>query len=127
MIKFRIPSSIATIVALAAGVIAVLNQTTFGFVQPWKTGLTVALALVAGLGISPDKGTAFRNALHLGPKVLIFITTGMTALTLAVSTLSMDGTTKGLIMGILTMLTGLGFGQATAAAPSSVQPAHPVA
>jgi len=54
-----------TLLSLVAGVLAVLNQTSFDLVQPWKTALTVALVFLTGLGISPLTGPAFRNAFEV--------------------------------------------------------------
>lgn len=108
--KLNLPTWATTALALLAGLASVLNQTTFGFIQPWKSALTVGLVLVAGLGIGPLTGQAFRAALHLSQNVNTLIAAVLAAATVATTTLSLSTPLHAVLAGVLTVLAGLGFG-----------------
>ena len=63
MPKLTKPSIAALIASLVAGVLVVLNSTTFSIAPPWHSYLTFGLTALTGLGISPLVGPAFRTAL----------------------------------------------------------------
>jgi hypothetical protein len=106
----KLPSWATTALACIAGLAAVLNQTTFDLVAPWKSVLAIAIVFVAGLGIGPLTGAAFRNALHIPQNVNIIISAAIGAASIAVTTLSMSTAAHATILAALTILAGLGFG-----------------
>jgi hypothetical protein len=108
-IGVNLPTAVTTVLSLVAGALAVLNQTTFGFPPPWGTSLTVVLMFLSGLGISPLVGPGFKNALHLSPQVSLAIATALGAAGTAALTIS-DEPIRALVVGVLTFLSGLGFG-----------------
>ena len=123
MLKINIPSGLAVILAVLAGFLQVLNQTTYGFAAPWHTLVTYVLVVLSAVGISPLVGTAFRqalaNALHVSGTVFTILTVIAMAVTAALQTFTLDSTTYGILAGIVTVLAGLGFG------PNAVAPPPP--
>ncbi len=116
--KFNLPSKLTAILALVAGVLAVLNQFVFKLGSDWSSAVTVALVFISGLGISPLFGQAweskFKSILHIGPGISLLISSGIAALTVAVTTFSITPSVKHAIVVVLTVLAGLGFAPATA-------------
>lgn len=127
MLKLNLPSWATTVLSLLAGVVAVLNTTTFGFDQPWKQILTIGALGLSTIGISPLIGPAFRNALHLSHNVMVLITAAVVVLGGAVETFSWSTSARGITIGILAVLGGLGFGTGTGPVPvvAPPQPASP--
>lgn len=109
---FRLPTAVTVGLALLAGLITVLNTTTFGFVAPWKAVLTVALVFIAGLGIGPLTGAGFRNALHIPQNLNVIISAAIAAATIGSTTIGMSTAAHAIVAGVLTVLAGLGFGTA---------------
>lgn len=109
MIKLNLPSWVVVGLGLLAGIAeyVVLNVP---IVQPWKTGAAVVVLMIGGLGISPLMGAAFTNALHISHNLAQLITAAVTALGLAVTTLSMSSELKGVLVGLLAFLATVGFG-----------------
>jgi hypothetical protein len=116
--RLNIPTAVALVLSLVAGVLAVLNVTTFQFTQPWHNDITVALVFLAAIGISPLVGPYFRNALHLTAAASVVITAVLMAASAAITTLNLSTDAKGIIVGILTFLAGIGFGPATGPVPA---------
>lgn len=110
-----LPAVATLILSLIAGVLSVLNQTTFGFPAPWGTSLTIALLFLSSIGISPLTGANFRNALHLPASVIMVVSAAIAAGGTAALNIS-DSTTRAVVIGILTVLAGLGFGPVPALA-----------
>jgi hypothetical protein len=110
--SLQIPTWATALASATATVLTVLNQTTFGFDAPWRSALTVALAFIAGLGISPLTKKAFQNLIHLPHGVSVAISSGMAAAALGLTQIDASQGVKGLIVGVLTFLAGLGFGPA---------------
>lgn len=101
----------ATLVAsLIAGVLAVLNQTTFVLQNPWHEIVTYGLIFLAGFGITPLIGSAFQNAIHLPHVVTAGITSALVVLQGILSTVSLNGSVHAIIAGVIVVLAGLGFG-----------------
>lgn len=107
--KLNLPSVATLVLSLAAGVLTVLVNKTFGLDREWISGLSVALTFLAGIGIGPLTGDQFVAALHLPPNVLITVTAAMAAATLAATTIH-NSTTAAVVSGVLTFLSALGFG-----------------
>lgn len=119
--RLNVPTAVAVVLALVGGVLQVLNQVIHGISNPWHELFTFGLLVITGIGISPLVGVGFRNALHLTLAATTTITILVMTLTAAVQTLSLDSTVKGIILGILTVAAGLGFGAATGpGAPAAV-------
>lgn len=108
--KLNIPTGLAVVLSLIAGVLTLLNQISFGLAVPWHQLVTFGLVFLVSIGISPLTHGAFRNALHLSGAASTVITTVVMALTAAVTTLSLTSDVKGIIVGVLTFLAGIGFG-----------------
>ena len=107
--KLNLPSQVTVALGLAAGVLAILTQTTFGFAAAWTSYITVALVFLAGLGISPLVGPAFRSALHLSQSMSLIISSALSALAIAVTTFNVSTGVKGILEGVLAFASALGF------------------
>lgn len=118
MLQFHLPTWATTALALLAGLLQVLNTTTFGFVQPWRGAITVAVVFIAGLGIGPLAGSAFRAALHISQNLNVLINAVLAAAVVAVTTLSMGQPVRATILAVLTILAGLGFGTSPVVPPA---------
>jgi hypothetical protein len=125
--KLNIPSWATTILSLIAGGLAILNQVSFGFGSPWGVYVTLALVALAGLGISPLVGAQFRSALHLSHSASLVITSIVTTAGVAVTTLSISPTAKGIVVGILAFLAGVGFAPGPQPAPAPAPTPAPAA
>lgn len=108
--NLKLPTWATTILACLAGLLSVLNQTTFDFVAPWRSVFAVALVFIAGLGIGPLTGSAFRTALHIPQNVNVLISAAIAAASIAVTTISMGTAAHAILLAALTILAGLGFG-----------------
>ncbi len=114
MPSFNLPSKASLVLSVLAGVLAVLNAVVFHVGSDWSAWINAALVFLAGIGISPLVGPAFRAALHLSPVVSLFLSAGISALTVGLSTLHMSSALHAVIAAALAFLAGLGFGPATA-------------
>ena len=108
-LKVSVPTAASVVAALVAGVLAVLNQTVFNFGSEWYNYINIALVFLAGLGITPLTGKAFRAALHLPPWVLTVITAALAALQVALTSVGMPNSWHAVIVAAITVLAGLGF------------------
>lgn len=108
----KLPTWATTIVGLAAGVLAVLNEVAFGLDPTWRGYLSVTLIFLAGLGISPLVGSAFRAALHLSPGVSLVISSALAALALAVHMFNLSSGLRGVLQGVLAFAAAIGFAPA---------------
>lgn len=108
----KLPSWVTTIFGLGAGVIAILNETTFGLDPTWRGYLSVVLIFLTGLGVSPLVGPAFRAALHLSTVMSLTISSGLAALALAVHTFNLSEGLRGVLQGVLTFAAAIGFAPA---------------
>jgi hypothetical protein len=110
--KLKLPSWATISLGVLAGILAVLNQTTFDIASPWKSYVTIALVFLSALGISPLVGEKFQSAVHLAPSVGIVISAALAALAVGLSTLSVSEGVKGLIQGIIVFFGAFGFAPA---------------
>lgn len=117
--KLKAPSWVTTVLALLAGALSVLNQTTFDLGSPWRNVLAIALVFIAGLGIGPLTGSAFRTALHLSQNLSVLISSGLGALSIIVVTIHMSTGVHAVILFVITTAAGLGFG--TTPTPAQLQ------
>lgn len=109
----------ATVVlSLVAGALAVLNQTTFDFGGQWHQVVTVSLVFLAGLGITPLTGAAFKNALHLPHAAAVIITGVFVAMQAVQLDISMSPAVHAVLAGVIVILAGLGFGTGTSTVAS---------
>jgi hypothetical protein len=111
-VSLKLPSWATTIFGLAAGVLAILNETTFGFNPTWRGYASVILIFLAGLGISPLVGSAFRAALHISTAVGLIISSALAALALAVHTFNLSSGLRGVLQGVLAFAAAIGFAPA---------------
>lgn len=116
MTTIKLPSWATTILACIAGLISVLNQSTFDLIAPWKSVLAIALVFIAGLGIGPLTGAAFRTALHIPQNVSVILSAVIGAAAIAVTTINLSTPLHAIILAVLTVLAGLGFGTVPTAA-----------
>ena len=112
MTRKQAPSVETVVLSCVAGILVVLNVTTFGFGQPWLVGTTIALTFLAGLGISPLTGVSFKAALHLPNGVSNVIAAALGALQLGLFTVPMSTGVHAVLAGVITLLAGLGFAPA---------------
>lgn len=130
MTRLRIPTWATIALSVLAGVLSVLNITSFGFVAPWQNLVAVGLAALAALGIAPLTGPSLQTALHISHALALSLASLVSTAVVAVTTLSIDQTAKGIIAGVLTLLAGVLFGPAGGAAPAPAPasvPTSPVA
>ena len=73
----------------------------------------MALIFLAGLGVSPLVGAAFRAALHLSTAVSLLISSALGALALAVHTFNLSEGLKGVLQGVLAFAAAIGFAPTT--------------
>jgi hypothetical protein len=111
--KLKLPSWASVTLGIGAGVLAVLNETTFGFATDWRGYISVVLIFLAGIGISPIVGAAFRAALHLSTTVSLLISSGLAALALAVHTFNLSEGLRGVLQGVLAFAAAIGFAPTT--------------
>jgi hypothetical protein len=111
--RLNLPTWASTILGLGAGVLAVLNETVFGLSTEWHSYIAIALVFLAGLGISPLVGPAFRAAIHLSQGASVLISSALGALALAVSTLNIAEGVRGILQGVLVFAAALGFAPST--------------
>ena len=121
--KIHIPSWLAIVLSVGAGILSVLNVAVFGFTAPWQDFVTIGLAVLAALGISPLTGQSLQTVLHISHAAALSLATALTTAVVAVTTLSMDKTLKGIIIGVLTLIAGVLFGPSVAPAPTPTPPA----
>lgn len=119
--KLNTPTLQTIVLSVAFAILSVLNSTTLHLGAPWTTYITVALVFIAGLGISPLTGAAFRSILHLSNGASNLIAAATAAATLAATTIDTSSPVHAVIVGVLTLLAGLGF------APVPTSPARTVA
>lgn len=120
--KLKLPSWATITLGVVAGILAVLNQTTFDIATPWKAYVTIALVFLSALGISPLVGEKFQSAVHLAPSVGIVISAALAALAVGLSTLSVSEGVKGLIQGVIVFFSAFGFAPAAQYMLGSVKP-----
>lgn len=125
MARLRIPSGAAIALSVIAGVLSLLNVTTFGFAAPWQNLVTIGLTALAGIGIAPLTGAKLLNALHVSHALALSLASIFATASVAVTTLSIDQTAKGIIIGVLTLLAGVLFGPSDGPAPAAPAPAVP--
>lgn len=105
--KLKLPTWATVGLSAVAGVLSVLNLTVFGLDPIWQELVTVGLAALAVLGISPLTGPALQNVLHISHAVALAAAGVFATATVGVSTSSLDGTTKNIIAAVLTVLGGV--------------------
>lgn len=120
----KLPSKWALVLSLVAGGLEVVNEVVLPIGAQWHAYITVGLTFLAGLGISPLVGVAFKNALHLPQGVSLAISSAMAAVTLILTQLTISPGLKSIIGGVLTFLSGIGFGPAWGGVVSYVNPIH---
>jgi hypothetical protein len=111
-VKLNLPSWATVTLGAIAGILAVLNETVFSAGATWGAYITIALIFLAGLGISPLVGPAFRSALHLSAAVSILISSGLAALALALTTIHMSSALHAILGAALAFASALGFAPA---------------
>ncbi len=122
--KLRVPSWLTIGLSVVAGILSVLNVTTFGFAAPWQTVVTLALAALAALGISAATGPKLETILHLTHPASLAIAAVLSTLAVTITTLSINTTVKGILTGVVTVAAGVLCGPGPASVPV---PAPPVA
>jgi hypothetical protein len=127
MMKFNVPTVLATVLAIVAGLAQYFNQATFGLSPAWHSALTYGILLISLLGISPlvgaEIGAAIRNLLHISATLTTVIGLVIFAASAAVTTFSLSMDVKGLILGILAFLAAIGFGPVAPGTPVPAPPA----
>lgn len=110
--SLHLPTPVTVALSVVAGILSLLNLTTFGFAAPWQNLVTIGLAALAAVGIAPLTGPALQNAIHLSHAAALSLASGVSALAVAITTLSIDQTVKGILTGVLTLAAGVLFGPA---------------
>jgi hypothetical protein len=127
VIKFNLPTAVTVILGILAGILEYLNTVTFNFPVSWHQAIKYGILLVGLVGVTPlvgaNIGAAIRNVLHMTPATFTAVSAGVYALAAAVSTFSITGETKGIILGVVAFLSTIGFGITGAAAVPAVKTA----
>jgi hypothetical protein len=105
----KLPSWVAVTLGLIAGILAILNEVTFGLDAELRGYVSIVLVFLVGLGITPLVGPAFRAALHLSQTVSLFISTGLAALALAIHTLNVTEGVRSVLQFVLVFAAAIGF------------------
>lgn len=117
----KLPSWASVTLGLIAGVGAVLNEVAFSFTAEWRSFISIGLIFLAGLGIAPLVGPAFRAALHLSQTASLFISSALGALALAVHTLNVSEGVRGVLQGVLTFAAAVGFAPSTTVIEAKIE------
>lgn len=120
-ITIGIPTVAAVVLSLVAGGLQVINEVVLEASPQWHSYIAIILVFLAGIGISPLVGSAFRAALHLPPWAGYLISAALAAAVLALSTVGMSNAAHAVIAAVVTIFAALGF------APSSLPVAAPEA
>lgn len=105
--KLKLPTWLTVGLSVVAGVLSVLNLTVFGFDPVYQELVTVGLAALAVLGISPLTGDALQNVLHISHAAALAAAGAFATATVAVSTSGIDPTVKNVVAAVLTLLGGV--------------------
>ena len=112
--KLNVPTAVATVLAAVGGILNWLNTATFGLPPAWHQVVTYGLLFLASIGVTPlvgaALGTVIRNILHLTAAALTVITVAEFALVAAVTTFGLSQDVKGVVIGVVTFLAGIGLG-----------------
>ena len=117
----QIPSKWSLIGGLVMGVLIVLNQAVFSFIEPWHSYITVVLVFLGSFGVSPLVGPAFRAAIHLSTAWALAISSALGAVAVAVTTLDWSQGVKSIVLCVIAVATGLGFAPTTTAIEAAQQ------
>ena len=107
MKSLKIPSYVTLALSVLAGILAYLNQQTFGFAEPWHTLVTAGLAALATLGIAPAAHGALATALRLPYNVSLMLATAASSAAVGLATVSMDKTLRSVLVAALTAIAGM--------------------
>lgn len=105
-------SYIGLALSIVAAVLTVLNITTFGFEQPWKSLITYGLPAIAAFGIAPITSAKLDTLLHLSAKAVVGLSSLVGVAIAAVQSFGWPQTTTGIVTGVLTLIGGVLFGTA---------------
>lgn len=109
-LQLKLPSVATTVAALVLGVLTVLNTTTFQPGPPWQTGINIALLAGAAFGVAPLLGKAWASALNLTVAQTSLVTGVLSFLQLWQQSEPLSTTLHAVIVGVITVAAGLGFG-----------------
>lgn len=123
-ITLGIPTVAAVVLSLVAGAAQVVNEVVLKASPQWHSYIAIMLVFLAGIGISPLVGTAFRSALHLPPWAAYVISAALAAAILALSTTQMSGGAHAAIAAVVTIFAALGFAPSTIPVVTATEPAH---
>lgn len=114
MLKFNIPTALTAVLGVAGGILEYLNQQTFGFPPVWHQAVQYGVLLITLVGVTPlvgnSIGAEIRNLLHMSAGLFTTICLVVYALAAAVTTFSIDGVAKALILAVIAFLSAIGFG-----------------
>ena len=107
--KLTRPVTWALALAIVAGVLEYLNAVTFGFSPAWHNAIKYGIFLVSLTGVTAatgrQLGADIADLLHLSPAVLTVAVAAAATLAGAVTTFSISGTAKGIILGVVAFIT----------------------
>jgi hypothetical protein len=122
--RFKVPTWFSIALSVLAGVLQLLNLTTFGFAPTWQELVTVGVSALAAVGIAPLTGPALQTVLHISHAASLSLASLFATASVAVTTVSgLDQTAKGLIVGVLALIGGVLFGGAGPSVPVVPPPA----
>lgn len=105
----KLPSWATVALGLTAGALSVINQLLVP--GPWTSVIAALLVLIAGLGISPTVGPAFRSALHLAPWLSTLLSTILAGLAVVLTTTTI-APVHDVLVSVITAAAALGFAPA---------------
>lgn len=117
-----LPTIAALVLSLIAGALQVVNQVVLSGHPEAFAGVTVLMVFLAGIGVSPLVGSQFRAALNLTPTISYILTGLVSAVTLALATLTVPTIVHDVLSVVLTIAAGLGFAPAVAGTAAIAKP-----
>lgn len=111
MTLFKLPTWATIALSVLAGVLQLLNLTTFGFAPVWQEFVTIGVTALAAIGIAPLTGPALQNVLHITHAAALALASIFTTASVAVTQINgLGSTAQGIIVGVLALIAGVLFG-----------------
>lgn len=126
-VSVGLPSIVVVVLSLVAGGLQVVNELVLKGDPQIQGVIAVFLIFLVGIGITPARGAAFRNALHLPDWATTVVTAVISAAGGALQVAGLGTTAHTIILTALTVLAALGFGISQGSLVPVPAPAAPVA
>jgi hypothetical protein len=123
--KWSFGNTLAAFLGLIAGILEYLNQQTFDLGVHWHPVVTYGILLITLVGVTPivgaNIGLEIRTLTHMTSAVFVLICAALYALAAAVTTFSIDGMAKAIILGVVAFAGAIGFSPTSMILPATVE------